>query len=208
MTSTSSCNVPETVTVPAEMVKSPVKVLVFDNVKVPLPALVKIADDAPSLMIPVIDEVSVLVISRVPCTLIAAADNAPVVIVVLPMAVDPPTASVNVTSPVPAAITSASPAVPALVVPPKDTLAFVVVNVMSLEMVTAPVYVCVDEVVTSAPRLEVPETSNVDNPVAAPSRSKLPVMVNPLVPPARVSTKLTIDAVNVLSAPDNVTALV
>ena len=33
-------------------------------------------------------------------------------------------------------------------------------------------------------------------------------MVNPLVPPARVSTKLTIDAVKVLSAPDNVTPLV
>src|SRR6056300_1976323 len=160
MTSTSSCNVPETVTVPAEMVKSPVKVLVFDNVKVPLPALVKIADDAPSLMIPVIDEVSVLVISRVPCTLIAAAESAPVVIVILPMAVVPPTALVNVTSPEPAAITSASPAVPALVVAPKDTLEFVVVNVMSLEIVTSPVYVCVDEVVTSAPRFEVPETDS------------------------------------------------
>ena len=46
------------------------------------------------------------------------------------------------------------------------------------------------------------------NPVAAPSRSKLPVMVNPLVPPASVDPKLTIDAVKVLSAPDNVTALV
>jgi hypothetical protein len=63
-------------------------------------------------------------------------------------------------------------------------------------------------VVTFAPRLEVPETSNVDNPVAAPSRSKLPVMVNPLVPPARVSTKLTMDPVKVLSAPDKVTPLV
>ena len=79
---------------------------------------------------------------------------------------------------------------------------------ISAEIVTSPVYVCVDEVVTSAPRFEVPETANVDNPVAAPSRSKLPVMVNPLVPPARVSTKLTIDAVKVLSAPDKVTPLV
>src|SRR6056300_1503391 len=127
-------------------------------------------------MIPVMVEVSELVISIVPCTFIAAADNAPVVIVMLPMDVVPPTALVKVTSPEPAAITSASPAVPALVVAPKDTLAFVVVNVISLEMVTAPVYVCVDEVVTSAPRLEAPETSNVDNLVAAPSRSKLPVM--------------------------------
>ena len=103
--------------------------LLPDKVKVPLPALDKIADDAPSLMIPVIDEVSELVILRVPCTFIAAAESAPVVMVMLPMAVDPPTASVNVTSPDPAAITSASPAVPALVVAPKDTLAFVVVNV-------------------------------------------------------------------------------
>ena len=46
------------------------------------------------------------------------------------------------------------------------------------------------------------------NPVAAPSRLRLPVMVNPLVPPARVDPKLTVDAVKVLSAPDNVTPLV
>src|SRR6056300_1300534 len=149
MTSTSSCNVPETVTVPAEMVKSPVKVLVFDNVKVPLPALVKIAEDAPSLMIPVMVEASELVISIVPCTLIAAAESAPVVIVILPMAVVPPTALVKVTSPEPAAMVKVFPAVPALVVPPKDTLEFVVVKVMLLEIVVLPVYVCVDVVVTS-----------------------------------------------------------
>jgi len=34
MTSTSSCNVPDTVTVPAEMVKSPVKVFVALKVRV------------------------------------------------------------------------------------------------------------------------------------------------------------------------------
>ena len=62
--------------------------------------------------------------------------------------------------------------------------------------------------VTSAPRLEVPDTANVDRLVAAPSRSKLPAMVNPFAPPLRVSTKLTVDAVNVLSAPDKVTPLV
>ena len=146
--------------------------LLPDKVNVADPAFVTIADDAPSLMIPVIDEVSELVISIVPCTLIAAAESAPVVMVMLPMAAVPPTAPVNVTSPDPAAITSASPAVPASVVAPKDTLEFVVVNVTSVDNVTAPEYVCVDEVVTSAPRLEVPETSNVDNPVAAPSRSK------------------------------------
>src|SRR6056300_23890 len=76
------------------------------------------------------------------------------------------------------------------------------------DKVTPLVYVCVDEVVTSAPRLEVEDTDSVDNPVAAPSRSKLPVMVNPLVPPARVSTKLTMDPVKVLLPPDKVTPLV
>src|SRR6056300_413930 len=138
----------------------------------------------------------------------AAADNAPVVIVVLPIAVLPPTAPVKVTSPVPAAMVKVFPAVPALVVPPKVTLALVVVNVMLLEIVALPVYVCVDEVVTSAPRLEVPDTDSVDRLVAAPSRSKAPVMINAFVPPSTVDPKLTVDAVNVLSAPDNVTALV
>jgi len=61
-------------------------------------------------------------------------------------------------------------------------------------------------VVTFAPRFEVPDTSNVVNPVAAPSRSKLPVMVKALFPPARVDPKLTIDPVRVLFPPDNVVA--
>ena len=65
-----------------------------------------------------------------------------------------------------------------------------------------------DDVVTLAPRLEVPETANVHRLVAAPSRSKLPVMVNPLVPPARVDPKLIIVPVKILSPPDKVTALV
>ena len=78
--------------------------LLPDKVKVPDHAFVIIAEDAPSLRIPVIDEVLVLVISMVPCTFIAAAESAPVVIVKLPMAVVPPTAPVNVTSPDPAAI--------------------------------------------------------------------------------------------------------
>src|SRR6056300_1013108 len=123
--------------VPTLILVAPVYVLFADNNKVPEPALVKIVDDAPSLMIPVIDEVSVLVILKVPCTLIAAAESAPVVIIILPIAADPPTASVKVTSPDPAAIVKVSPAVPALVVPPKDTLVFVVFNVISLEMVTS-----------------------------------------------------------------------
>src|SRR6056300_448155 len=126
--------------------------------------------------------------------------------VMLPIAVVPPTASVKVTSPVPAAMVRVFPAVPALVVPPKDTLEFVVVNVMLLEIVALPVYVCVEEVVTSAPKLEVVDTDSVDRLVAAPSRSKAPVMINAFVPPARVDPKLTVDAVKVLSAPDKVTA--
>ena len=40
--------------------------LLADNVNVPAPALVRIAEDAPSLMIPVIVDVSELVILRVP----------------------------------------------------------------------------------------------------------------------------------------------
>jgi hypothetical protein len=58
-TSTSSCNVPDTVTVPAEMVKSPVKVFVFDNVKVPAPTLVRLP--APEI----IPEISSLPVSPV-----------------------------------------------------------------------------------------------------------------------------------------------
>ena len=47
---------------------------------------------------------------------------------------------------------------------------------ISAEIVTSPVYVCVDEVVTSAPRFEVPETdSDVVLDIAA-SRLRLPVI--------------------------------
>ena len=57
-----------------------------------------------------------------------------------------------------------------------------------------------DDVVTLAPRLEVPDTDNVDRSVAAPSRSTLPVMVKAFVPPARVDPKLIIVPANVVSA--------
>ena len=88
----------------------------------------------------------------------------------------------------------------------KVTLLLVVVNVTSVLKVTAPAYVCVDDVVTLAPRLEVPETLKVDKPVAAPSRSRLPVTVKALVPPAKVDTKFTVEPVSVLSPPERVTA--
>src|SRR5210317_388940 len=92
------------------------------------------------------------------------------------------------------------------IVEPKVTLLSVVVNVVSVLKVTAPVYVCVEEVVTFAPRLEVVDTDKVDNPVAAPSRFNAPVMIKALFPPARVSTKLTVEPANVTVAADKVTA--
>ena len=57
-----------------------------------------------------------------------------------------------------------------------------------------------------APRLEVPDTLNVDKPVAAPSRSRLPVTVKALVPPAKVDKKLMVEPVRVRSPPESVTA--
>ena len=58
-------------------------------------------------------------------------------------------------------------------------------------------------VVTFAPRLEVSETNKVVSPVAAPSRSRLALMINALLPPARVDVKFTVDAVRVRE-PDKV----
>ena len=60
--------------------------------------------------------------------------------------------------------------------------------------------------VTFAPRFEVPETVNEVKPVAAPSKSKLPVMVSALVPPARVEMKFTVEPVKVRSPVERVTA--
>ena len=68
-----------------------------------------------------------------------AALSAPVVIVVLPSAVVPPTAPVKVTSPEPAAMVRVSPALAALVVPLKVTLLWVVVKVRLPLMVALPV---------------------------------------------------------------------
>ena len=62
------------------------------------------------------------------------------------------------------------------------------------------------EVVTLAPKLDVPDTSKVLRPVAASSRSRLPVTVKALVPPAKVDTKFTVEPVRVRSAPERVTA--
>src|SRR6056300_435942 len=46
------------------------------------------------------------------------------------------------------------------IVEPKVMLLSVVVKVISVDNTTAPVYVCVDEVVTSAPRFDVPDTDS------------------------------------------------
>ena len=48
---------------------------------------------------------------------------------------------------------------------------------ISAEIVTSPVYVCVDDVVTLAPRLEVPETDNEVVLEIAASRFRLPVIL-------------------------------
>ena len=109
------------------------------RVKVPAPAVVRIAALAPSAITPVIEEAEVLVTLIVPWTVMLAALSTPVVIVVLPSAVELPTAPVKVTLPEPAAMVSASPALAALVVPLKVTLLLVVVSVRSPVMVTLPV---------------------------------------------------------------------
>ena len=74
-----------------------------DKVNVPAPAFVNAKALPPSLIIPVIElvfEPVPVVALKVPVDLIAAAVNESVVIVIPVRAVDPPTAPVNVTSPV------------------------------------------------------------------------------------------------------------
>ena len=61
-------------------------------------------------------------------------------------------------------------------------------------------------VVTLAPRLEVDDTAKVVKPVAAPSKSKIPVMVRALLPPTKVDAKLTVEPCKVRSPPDKVTS--
>jgi hypothetical protein len=75
-------------------------VLLPDKVNVPVPSFVTAKAEAPSLIIPVISLVPVFVTLNVPVDLIAAAVNTSVVIVRPAREVVPPTAPVNVTSPV------------------------------------------------------------------------------------------------------------
>ena len=70
-----------------------------------------------------------------------------------------------------------------------------------------PVYVCVPVVVTSAPKLDVPETLKSTTSVKAPSKSKLPVMMRSCdVVPVTAAPKFTVVAVKVRSSPESVVA--
>ena len=68
--------------------------------------------------------------------------------------------------------------------------------------VTKPVYSCVPDVVTSAPKAVAPVTDKFVVLVNAPSRFKIPTIANSAPPPSTVSPKLTCVAVSVLSPPD------
>ena len=85
------------------------------------------------------------------------------------------------------------------IVEPKVTLLLVVVNITLLLKVTAPLYVCVEDVVTSAPRLEVVDTDSEVALLIAWLRSKDPVILiapKVLVPPT-IPSNCTSDAVRV-----------
>ncbi len=86
--------------VPALTVVCPVYVLLPDKVNVPAPSFVTAKAVAPSLITPVIELAPLFVTLNVPVDLIAAAVNTSVVIVSPVREVVPPTAPVNVTSPV------------------------------------------------------------------------------------------------------------
>ena len=98
----------------------------------------------------------------------------------------------NVTSPDPEVIVNVSslPPFPSIVELNKISL-LVATKVADTLNVTAPVYVCVDVVVTSAPRLEVEDTDSDVALVMAAFKSKIPVILiapKVLVPPIIPST--------------------
>ena len=96
----------------------------------PAPAFVIIAAEEPLLIMPVIAPAPLLVIARVPWTLIAVASNAAVPIVVFPKAADPPTASENVTAPDPATMSKVLVVLSLISVPEKVRLLSPVVKVI------------------------------------------------------------------------------
>ena len=88
------------------------------------------------------------------------------------------------------------------------TLSPVVVKILAAPFtVTAPEYVCVPIVETSAPRLVVPDTLNILTPEIAPLITELPVIVKELVPPAIVEELVIVVPVNVIGVAVNVIAL-
>ena len=131
-----SCNVP------SEIVVTPAYVLLAVSVNLPAPAFVTAKAEVPSLIIPEIELVPALVMLNVPVDLIAAAVNTSVVIVIPPSTNDPPpTAPVNVTSPVldtpPLVIVNVLPVALPSTVELKRIVPLVAVNVGLTDNVTA-----------------------------------------------------------------------
>ena len=127
-----------------------------------------------------------------------------------------PTLLVTDTVPVPV-LNVKSRVVPSLsIVDPKDTLLLVVVMITLAFNSVAPVYVCVPDVVTFAPRLEVVDTDNELALVIAASRSRAPVILiapsaddPPTTPSNSISFALTVKVLvlpvlsTVLAVPEN-----
>ena len=109
------------------------------------------------------------------------------VMLIAPSAFVPPTTPLSCAVPVPILnVRSRAVALALLIVEVKVTLLSVVVRATSVLNVTAPVYVCVAEVVTLAPRSDAPETESDVADVIAALRSRAPVILiapNVLVPP-------------------------
>ena len=93
-------------------------------------------------------------------------------------------------TPVIAPSISAAPVMVRLLLPPARVDPVLIVVPVKMrsppDRVIALVYVCVPDVVTSAPRFDVPEIDRFVTPVIAPSTSAAPVMVRLLLPPATV----------------------
>ena len=77
------------------------------------------------------------------------------------------------------------------------------INVELADTVVVPEYDCVPVVVTLAPMFDVPDTEILVTPEIAPTKSKFPVTVKAFDPPV-TAFKVTVEAVKVLSPPDNV----
>src|SRR5210317_793650 len=158
--------VPVSVMVPAIVIA---EVLITSKVEEPLKAIV-LAIVTSSLT------VAVLLAAMVKLVAVTAALKVALLFKVMSARDVVPTIPVIDAEPLPR-VNVKSRAVPSLsIVELKVMLLSVVVNVTSLLNTTASEYVCVDEVVTSAPRFEVPETESDVVLLMAASRFKLPVI--------------------------------